>query len=272
MQQILKINHVGLRVRSLEVTRQFYEKLGFEFIVGPIGPEPVAVMEHPSGVNINFILNASEDVPPVNLLMDVAAKHTGFTHIALEVDDLEAVEFVIRAAGIVITEAVSLPSGAEFFFVRDPDNNDADIVALDINDYEMPLYSSDREAAHGIPDEAHRFYQDIGAADALLISFAEHNGSYTAAYKNLYDWTSRIDVKVYQNKPTVMLSTSPGPGGAANVLAAAATSAPFFGADLKASMSVPSFFDSFDTTSGCLNDSGLVKQLRATLSYLVEAV
>ena len=58
MKQITGINHVGLRVRSLEKARAFYEQLGFEFIVGPIGPEPVAVMEHPSGVNINFILNA----------------------------------------------------------------------------------------------------------------------------------------------------------------------------------------------------------------------
>lgn len=123
MKQILTINHVGLRVRSLETARQFYEKLGFEFIAGPIGPEPVAIMEHPSGVNINFILNASEDTPPVNLLMDVAAKHTGFTHIALEVDDLQAIEREVLAAGIEITETVSLPSGAEFFFVRDPDDN-----------------------------------------------------------------------------------------------------------------------------------------------------
>ncbi len=123
MKQILKINHVGLRVRNLETARQFYAKLGFEFIAGPIGPEPVAIMEHPSGVNINFVLNASADSAPVNLLMDVAAKHTGFTHIALEVDDLQAVEREINAAGIEITESVSLPSGAEFFFVRDPDDN-----------------------------------------------------------------------------------------------------------------------------------------------------
>lgn len=149
---------------------------------------------------------------------------------------------------------------------------DADIEVLDINDYEMPLYSSDREAAHGIPNEAHRFYEKIGAANALLISFAEHNGSYTAAYKNLYDWTSRIDMKVYQNKPTVMLSASPGPGGAANVLATATTSAPFFGADLRASMSLPSFFESFDTTSGRLSDSGLVNKLQTTVLSLVEAV
>ena len=149
---------------------------------------------------------------------------------------------------------------------------DADIETLDINDYEMPLYSSDREAAHGIPEEAHRFYQKIGSADALLISFAEHNGSYTAAYKNLYDWTSRIDTKVYQNKPTVMLSTSPGAGGAANVLATATKSAPYFGADLKASMSVPSFFDNFDAESGRLSDAGLVQKLQATLSHLEPVV
>ncbi len=145
----------------------------------------------------------------------------------------------------------------------------ADIEVLDINAYEMPLYSSDREAEHGIPDEAHRFYRKVGTADALLISFAEHNGSYTAAYKNLYDWTSRIDTKVYQNKPTVMLSTSPGAGGAANVLATATKSAPFFGADLKASMSVPSFYDQFDAESGRIRDGDLGNKLRATVSHLV---
>ena len=145
---------------------------------------------------------------------------------------------------------------------------DADIETLDINDYEMPLYSSDREEAHGIPEAAHRFYQKIGSADALLISFAEHNGSYTAAFKNLYDWTSRIDPKVYQNKATVMLSASPGAGGAANVLATATKSAPFFGADLKASMSVPSFYDNFDGESGRLKDHGLVQNLQETLSHL----
>jgi len=61
-----------------------------------------------------------------------------------------------------------------------------------------------------VPDLAHQFYKKIGEADALLISFAEHNGSYTAVFKNLYDWTSRIDMKVYQDKPVVMLSTSIG--------------------------------------------------------------
>ena len=123
MREITRINHVGLRVRSLETARAFYEKLGFEFIVGPIGPEPVAVMEHPAGININFILNASVDASEQNILSDVPEKHTGFTHIALEITNYEAVMNHLASENIPITETVNLPDGTRFFFVRDPDGN-----------------------------------------------------------------------------------------------------------------------------------------------------
>ena len=122
MDEITRINHVGLRVRDLNRARAFYAKLGFNFIVGPIGPEPVAVMEHPTGININFILNASEDASEVNLLMDVPEKHTGFTHIALEITNVDAVKRQLDRHGIEITETVEF-EGATFFFVRDPDGN-----------------------------------------------------------------------------------------------------------------------------------------------------
>jgi lactoylglutathione lyase len=122
MKQITRINHVGLRVRDLALARAFYEKLGFEFLGGPIGPEPVAIVEHPSGVNINFILNASPDASPTNVLMDEPAKHTGFTHIALEITDVEGVKRQLDSHNIVITESVEF-EGAVFFFVRDPDGN-----------------------------------------------------------------------------------------------------------------------------------------------------
>ena len=123
MKQITRINHVGLRVRDLEVTRAFYDKLGFEFIIGPIGPEPIAVMEHPSGININFILNVSSDASQSNVLMDVLEKHTGFTHIALEITDIEAVKRQLSEHKISITETMELPDGSVLIFVRDPDDN-----------------------------------------------------------------------------------------------------------------------------------------------------
>ena len=123
MKQITRINHIGLRVRDLNISRTFYERLGFKFIIGPVGPEPAAVMEHPSGININFILNASENASENNILMDVPEKHTGFTHISLEITDKEQVEKQLAELKIPITETVELDDGAVFFFIRDPDRN-----------------------------------------------------------------------------------------------------------------------------------------------------
>lgn len=144
----------------------------------------------------------------------------------------------------------------------------AQVEILDINDYEMPIFSEDREKELGQPAQAQAFYKKLGEADAIIVSFAEHNGSYTAAYKNLFDWTSRIDMKVFQNKPMLMLATSPGPGGAGSVLAAASGSAPYFAADVKASISIPSFYDNFDVETGKLTNPELIDKLVTASSLL----
>ncbi len=155
----------------------------------------------------------------------------------------------------LVTYAASLVEGAQ-------------VEILNINDYEMPIFSVERENELGQPQLAKDFSQKISDADALLISFAEHNGSYTAAFKNLYDWTSRIDMKVYQNKPIVMLSTSPGGGGGRNVLATATSAAPHFGADLRAQLSVPSFQENFDLETNSISNPEIQAKLISALSLL----
>lgn len=123
MEQIKGINHIGIRVADLDVSRDFYAQLGFEFIIGPIGPEPIAIMEHPCGVNINFILNANSGVTH-NVLMDIPEKHPGYTHIALDVKDIDQVQSYIESLNIPITEGpITLPDGGIMFFIRDPDKN-----------------------------------------------------------------------------------------------------------------------------------------------------
>lgn len=123
MKEISGINHVGIRITNLERARKFYEQLGFVFIVGPIGPEPVAIMEHPSGVNINFILNADSGITE-NILMDIPERHPGYTHIALNVTNIETIEQAIRKTGIKITEGpVTSSDGGIMLFIRDPDQN-----------------------------------------------------------------------------------------------------------------------------------------------------
>jgi NAD(P)H-dependent FMN reductase len=145
---------------------------------------------------------------------------------------------------------------------------DAEVEVLDINDFEMPIYSIQREVTLGKPKLAQAFYDKITECDVIIISFAEHNGSYTAAYKNLFDWTSRIDIKVYQDKPMLMLATSPGPSGAKSVLASALSSAIYFAANVKGSLSIPNFFDNFDLETNQINNEMLEAELLAQLEKL----
>lgn len=144
----------------------------------------------------------------------------------------------------------------------------AQIEVIDLNDFEMPIFSIDRETETGIPQQAKDFYEQIGAADALLISYAEHNGLYTAAFKNVFDWASRIQMKVFQDKPMVIMSTSPGKNGGANALKTAKDAAPHFGADVKASFSIGSFKSAFDSELGRLTDPVHAETLRESLRAL----
>jgi chromate reductase len=147
---------------------------------------------------------------------------------------------------------------------------DAQVEILDLNDYEMPLFSVDREAELGQPEQAQKFFARIGDCDGLVISLAEHNGNYSAAYKNLFDWASRIDPKVFQNKPVVLLATSPGGRGGKGVLEIALNSMPRYAAEIKASLSVPRFFDVFDGEKTGITDAALLKQLSETVNRLFD--
>jgi lactoylglutathione lyase len=110
-------------VHALDRARAFYELLGFNFVIGPIGPEPVAIMSHPAGIEINFILNAVHACTE-NVLMDIADKHAGFTHIALAVQNVSEVQTELENAGVTITGGpITFPGGSVSIFVRDPDRN-----------------------------------------------------------------------------------------------------------------------------------------------------
>ena len=114
--------HVGIRVRDLAISRAFYEGLGFRFLAGPIGPEPVAILSHPSGIVVNFILNA-DSKGDENVLMDTPVKHPGYTHVALAVSDVDATHRELQAEGMRISDGPIDFPGARAVFVRDPDGN-----------------------------------------------------------------------------------------------------------------------------------------------------
>jgi len=131
---------------------------------------------------------------------------------------------------------------------------DSELEILDLNDYEMPVYSVDKQAEHGIHPLAHDFYAKIGSADVIVLSLAEHNGAYSSAFKNVLDWTSRINPKTFQEKPMLLLATSPGARGGSNVLEIASKRFPFQGVDLKGTFSLPSFHQNYDAEKGIVDE------------------
>ena len=132
--------------------------------------------------------------------------------------------------------------------------NDFEILSLDLNEYEMPLFSIDRENQSGIPDAAKRFKEHIKMVDGIIISFAEHNGTYSAAFKNLFDWASRVENDMWLGRPMFLLATSPGKMGGRFVLEAAKTRFPRMGGNVVASFSLPSFGQNFSKDEGILDE------------------
>lgn len=142
---------------------------------------------------------------------------------------------------------------------------DAQVTVLDLNDFEMPIYSVEHEQQQGVPKLAQEWRKLISEADGVVISFAEHNSSYTVAFKNIFDWVSRLDGPAWQNKPMLLLATSPGPRGAQTVLATAKASFPFHGGKIAGSFSLPSFNQNFDEQHG-ITELELKSQIEEHLS------
>jgi len=143
--------------------------------------------------------------------------------------------------------------------------NNAEIEILDLNSYELPLFTVDTESEIGVPKNARSFLDKIESADLIVISMAEHNGSYTAEFKNLFDWTSRLKAKIFEGKKILLLSVSPGERGGIGSLEAARSRFPRHGAEIIGTFSLPYFKKNFDPESGIL-DNELDKKFKETIS------
>lgn len=143
---------------------------------------------------------------------------------------------------------------------------DAAVEVLDLNDFEMPVFSVDKEE-NGFPKEAQNFLNKMEEADLLVVSLAEHNGAYSAAFKNILDWCSRVNGKVFQGKKMLLMATSPGARGGQSVLAMAKDRFPRHDANLVGIFSLPNFYENFDEVNGIINTD-----LKNDLSLIVKSI
>lgn len=94
----------------------------------------------------------------------------------------------------------------------------ASVTSIDLNDFPLPLYHGDLEAAEGVPPVARQLRDLIASHQGLLIASPEYNASIPAPLKNALDWVSRpVDGKnglaAYQGKIAALMSASPGAYG-----------------------------------------------------------
>ena len=132
----------------------------------------------------------------------------------------------------------------------------------------MPIYSIDYENEKGIPEKAFKFKEIIKSADGIIISFAEHNSVYTAAFKNIFDWISRIEKIVWYDKPMLLLSTSDGSRGAKTVLEIAHKRISRGNPYSIPTFSLPNFDDNFEINKGITN-SKLNKEFKKSLELFI---
>ena len=141
--------------------------------------------------------------------------------------------------------------------------NDAEIEILDMNDFQVRIFSVDEEKK-GFPDLIRELKDIFYSADGFMISLAEHNGSYASAYKNTIDWVSRLERKVFNNKPMLLMAASPGARGGVSVLGDARAYYPNLGANIVAEFSLPKFSENF--ADGTLTNEELNALLKEAVS------
>jgi len=149
---------------------------------------------------------------------------------------------------------------------------DHKIKVLKLANYQMPMYSEDVEKENGFPGMALGLKQEISEADALIISVNEHNGSWSAFFKNVIDWLSRLDRNFLESKKILLMSTSPGQRGGLSSLEFAKNVLPRFGGEIIESFSFPSFHSNFSLEDKAVTDETLLLGLKEVLSTFAHQI
>lgn len=143
---------------------------------------------------------------------------------------------------------------------------------LDLKEYPMPVYDGDIETGSGIPETVVKLGKKITAADALVISTPEYNGSIPGILKNVIDWLSREKPVSLANKHVLLLAASPGMFGGIRSLWHTRQPFEILGVHMyPGMMGLPNAYNMFDA-EGRLNDEKTLQRLRTTLEQFINHV
>lgn len=114
------------------------------------------------------------------------------------------------------------------------------VEIINLSQWNIPIYSIDIEYDQ-TPTEITQLIELIKNHDGFIISSPEHNGSTPAFFKNIIDWLSRRSKNVFENKPMLLMSASPGRSGGVKNRKHLEHLLPYVVANIAATFSLPSF-------------------------------
>ncbi|MEL6304226.1 MAG: NAD(P)H-dependent oxidoreductase [Bacteroidota bacterium] len=145
-----------------------------------------------------------------------------------------------------------------------------EVRVLDMTRYPFPMYSADIEKQIGFSNSLVEFKNEFAQVDGVVLSVNEHNGNISAYFKNIVDWLSRLERTFLADKPILLMSASPGKGGAKNALSRAEQMLPYFGGKVVATFSLPSFGQNL--TSDGIVDAEMASKHHAALEAFLKEV
>jgi catechol 2,3-dioxygenase-like lactoylglutathione lyase family enzyme len=127
--ELIAVNHVGIRVKELDRSVEFYRHLGFDKIWYS-DRHKVAGLRNAAGIELNLVVNSDDDNDGKNILMDVAPKYPGYTHASFRVSSIDDTVRALTERGIAISEGPIHLGGEIAAFVRDPDGNVVELAEI----------------------------------------------------------------------------------------------------------------------------------------------
>jgi lactoylglutathione lyase len=124
------LNHIGVRVRELRRSAEWYAHLGFRLIWQSSQHKVACLRNDDIGVELNLIFNSEDSNGGRNVLMDVEPKYPGFNHVSFRVRSIQDTIEALQEAGIAIKEGPVSLGGEIAVFVRDPDLNVVELAEI----------------------------------------------------------------------------------------------------------------------------------------------
>lgn len=84
------------------------------------------------------------------------------------------------------------------------------ITLINLNQYQLPLYSGDIETNNGLPQKAIDLAEIIRISKGIIFISPEYNGGIPGALKNTIDWISRISPNPWSQKNYCLMGATTG--------------------------------------------------------------